>query len=143
MSRPHLELTHRQEFSAAHRLHDPALSDDENKALYGPCNNPRGHGHNYEYEVTVRGPIPRSGMILDLNVLTVIMREEIFEHVDHKHLDHDVAFMEGRISTAENLCVAFWERLQPRIEEHPGCALHRIRVYETRDAFVDYYGPEA
>ncbi|MCB9914715.1 MAG: 6-carboxytetrahydropterin synthase [Planctomycetes bacterium] len=143
MPAPCLELTHRQEFSAAHRLHDPALSDEENRRLYGPCNNPRGHGHNYEYEVTVRGPVPRSGMILDLNVLTVIMREEIFAHVDHKHLDHDVPFLQGRISTAENLCIAFWERLAPRLAGYDGCALHRIRVYETRGSFVDYYGPDA
>lgn len=141
MTGPELELTHRQEFSAAHRLHDPALSDAENAALYGPCNNPNGHGHTYVYEVTVKGPVPPSGMIIDLNVLRALMHEEIFTQVDHKHLDLDVPFLEGRISTAENLAVAFWERLGPRLADHPGCRLHRLRVYEGPDSFVDYFGP--
>ncbi|MFT7484877.1 MAG: 6-pyruvoyltetrahydropterin/6-carboxytetrahydropterin synthase [Candidatus Paceibacteria bacterium] len=140
MNDPELELTHRQEFSAAHRLHDPALTAAENSSLYGPCNNPNGHGHTYTYEVTVKGPVPRSGMIIDLNVLRVMMREEIFDHVDHKHLDLDVPFMNGRISTAENLALAFWERLAPRLNVHQGCRLHRIRVFEGSDSFVDYFG---
>jgi 6-pyruvoyltetrahydropterin/6-carboxytetrahydropterin synthase len=141
MSHPELELTHRQEFSAAHRLHDPALSDRENAALYGPCNNPNGHGHTYAYEVTVRGSVQASGMILDLNVLRGIMHEEIFAHVDHRHLDLDLPFLEGRISTAENLAVAFWERLAPRLADFPGCRLHRLRVHEGPDSWVDYHGP--
>lgn len=141
MDAPELELTHRQEFSAAHRLHDPRLSDEENARLYGPCNNPNGHGHTYVYEVTVRGCIPPSGMIIDLNVLRGIMTEEIFARVDHKHLDLDVEFMSGRISTAENLAVAFWERLAPRIDEFDGCRLQRLRVFEGPDSYVDYFGP--
>jgi 6-pyruvoyltetrahydropterin/6-carboxytetrahydropterin synthase len=141
MSDPQLELTHRQEFAAAHRLHDPALSDEENRELYGPCNNPRGHGHNYEYEVCVRGPVSRSGMILNLDDLARLMREEVTDRVDHRHLDHDVPFLEGRITTAETLAVAFWNQLQPRIEEYSGCRLHRIRIYESRNSFVDYQGP--
>ena len=143
MHSPELELTHRQEFSAAHRLHDPALSDEENARLYGPCNNPNGHGHTYAYEVTVRGRVPRSGMIIDLNVLRGIMHEEIFARVDHKHLDLDVPFLRGRISTAENLALAFWERLAPRLADHDHCRLHRLRVYEGPDSFVDCYGPDA
>jgi len=141
MTTPELELTHAQEFSAAHRLHDPRLSDEENARLYGPCNNPNGHGHTYRYEVTVRGVVPASGMVIDLNVLRGIMTEEIFSCVDHKHLDLDVDFLAGRISTAENLAIAFWERLAPRIEDHGGGRLHRLRVYEGPDSFVDYYGP--
>lgn len=143
MSAPHLELTHRQEFSASHRLHDAALSDEQNRQLYGPCNNLYGHGHNYEYEVTVRGSVPASGMIIDLNVLAVIMREEIFSKVDHKHLNHDVDFLAGVITTAENLCLAFWEQLAPRLAAFDGCELHRLRVYESHSCFVDYYGPKS
>jgi len=141
MTDPELELTHRQEFAASHRLHDPALGDEENRRLYGPCNNPWGHGHNYEVEVCVRGVVPASGMILNLNDLARIMREEIIDRVDHKHLDHDVPFLEGRITTAENLAIAFWDRLQPRLEEYRGCRLHRIRVCESRNSYVDYLGP--
>lgn len=142
MSGPELELIHRQEFAASHRLHDPSLSDQENRALYGPCNNPNGHGHNYQFEVAVRGQVPRSGMIIDLNVLSRIMREEIHAHCDHKHLNLDVPWLEGEITTAENLAIAFWKRLQPALRSYPDCRLHRIRVYESLDSFVNYYGPE-
>lgn len=141
MNRPELVLTHRQGFAAAHRLHDPELSEEQNRRLYGPCNNPHGHGHNYEYEVSVRGVVPRSGMIIDLNVLERLMREEIWHQVDHKHLNHDVPFLQGVITTAENLAIHFWNRLQPTIEEYDGCHLHRIRVYESSSSFVDYLGP--
>ena len=137
----HVILRQQFEFSAAHRLHCRELSDGENRDTFGKCNNPNGHGHTYNYEVTVKGPVPRSGMIIDLNVLRSLMHEEIFVHVDHKHLDLDVEFLAGRISTAENLAVAFWERLAPRIDDHPGCRLHRLRVYEGPDSFVDYFGP--
>ncbi len=140
MQPPELELTHRQEFSAAHRLHDPGLTDEENARLYGPCNNPNGHGHTYVYEVTVRGQVPRSGMIIDLNVLRGIMHEEIFVQVDHKHLDLDVPFLAGRISTAENIALAFWGRLAARLVDHDGCRLHRIRLYEGPDSYVDCFG---
>lgn len=141
MSDHELELTHRQEFAASHRLHDPFLSAEENQRLYGPCNNLRGHGHNYEFEVCVRGIVPASGMIVNLNTLARLMREEITDHVDHKHLDHDVHFLRGRITTAENLAIVFWDRLQHRLEEYQGCRLHRIRIYESRNSFVDYRGP--
>lgn len=141
MSQPLVEITRREEFSAAHRLHDPALGAAENARLYGICNNPHGHGHNYALEVTVRGPVPRSGMVMDLNRLMVLLREVILCEVDHKHLNHDVPFLEGINPTAENLAIAFWERLVPRIEEFEGCRLHRIRLYESRHNFVDYHGP--
>lgn len=140
MNSPELELTHRMEFSSAHRLHDPDLTDAENAVLYGPCNNPNGHGHTYVLQVTVRGSVPKSGMIIDLNVLRVIMNEQVFKEVDHKHLDLDVAFMRGRISTAENLALACWERLEPPINEHPGGRLTRVRIYEGPDSFVDCFG---
>ena len=121
MPSPNLFITHQTEFSAAHRLHNPALSDGENARLYGPCNNPKGHGHNYDLLVTVAGPIPpATGMVMDLNRLASLLREEIVNRVDHKHLDHDVPFLEDRITTAENLCVVFWEHLSPLIEEFEG-----------------------
>jgi 6-pyruvoyltetrahydropterin/6-carboxytetrahydropterin synthase len=135
-----VEITRREEFSASHRLHDPALSDEENAALYGPCNNPNGHGHNYAIEVTLTGEVPQSGMVMDLNVLHGILHEEITTHVDHKHLNHDVDFLEGLVTTAENLAIAFFERLEVRINDHPGCALLSVRVYESADNFVEYRG---
>jgi len=141
MSRPNVEITRREEFSASHRLHSPELSDEENRVLYGPCNNRNGHGHNYELEVTVRGGIPsRTGMVMNLTDLMRILREEILPEVDHKHLNHDVPFLEGGIPTAENIAVALWDRIEPKIERFEGCRLHRIRLYESRNSFVDYLG---
>jgi len=135
-----LEITRREEFSASHRLHDPSLSDEENVALYGPCNNLHGHGHNYSVEVSITGEIPASGMVMDLNVLQGILCEEIVSRVDHKHLNHDVDFLEGIVTTAENLAVAFFERLEARINDHPGCALSGVRVYESAANFAEYRG---
>jgi len=142
MSRPSLELTRREEFSASHRLHNPVLSDEENRALYGICNNPNGHGHNYEIEVTVRGALPaRTGMVMNLSDLMRILRERVLPWVDHKHLNLDVPFLEGIIPTAENLAVALWGQIESELERFEGCRLHRIRLYESRNSFVDYQGP--
>jgi 6-pyruvoyltetrahydropterin/6-carboxytetrahydropterin synthase len=142
MSRPFVEITRREEFSAAHRLHNPALSDAENRRLYGICNNENGHGHNYAVEVTVRGEVPLgTGMVMDLNRLMVVLQEEIVSRVDHKHLNHDVPFLKDVIPTAENVAIAFWSRLEDRLKGFEGCRLHRVRVCESRNNFVDYYGP--
>jgi 6-pyruvoyltetrahydropterin/6-carboxytetrahydropterin synthase len=135
-----VEITRREEFSAAHRLHNPELGAEENRRLYGICNGE--HGHNYAVEVTVRGGIPRgTGMVMDLNRLMGILREEIVSQVDHKHLNRDVPWLVGVIPTAENVAVAFWRRLEPRLRGFEGCRLHRVRVCESRNNFVDYLGP--
>jgi 6-pyruvoyltetrahydropterin/6-carboxytetrahydropterin synthase len=142
MSAAYVEITRREEFSAAHRLHNPAFSDAENRRLYGICNNANGHGHNYAVEVTVRGQVPAAtGMVMDLNRLTLVLREELISNVDHKHLNHDVPFLAGVIPTAENVAIAFWQRLEDHLKEFEGCRLHRVRVYESRNNFVDYLGP--
>lgn len=140
MSRPIVEITHREEFSSAHRLHDPALSPDENRRLYGICN--RDHGHNYALEVTVAGPVPPSGMVMDLKDLASVIQEHVLAVVDHRHLNHDVPFLQGVIPTAENLAVAFWHQIEPHLKGFAGCRLHRIRVYESRNNFVDFLGPD-
>ena len=142
MTRPVVEITHRAEFSAAHRLHNPDLSDEENRRLYGICNNPAGHGHNYELEVTVRGVVPaETGMVMNLTDLMRILQADLLPLIDHKHLNHDVAFLAGVIPTAENIAIALWAEIEPRLEEFQGCRLHRIRLYESRSNLVDYYGP--
>ncbi|MDP6410920.1 MAG: 6-carboxytetrahydropterin synthase [Planctomycetota bacterium] len=140
MPLPLVEITRRVEFSAAHRLRNPDFSEAENRRLYGPCY--EHHGHNYALEVTVCGPVPgETGMVMDLNRLAMLLDEEVVSIVDHKHLNHDVPFLEGLIPTAEVVAVALWERLQPRIEEFEGCRLDRIRLFESRENFVDYRGP--
>ena len=141
MSRSLVSITRREEFSASHRLHDPALSDEQNRRLYGICNNPNGHGHNYELEVTVRGEVPRSGMVMNLTDLMRILRERILPQVDHKHLNHDVAFLEGVIPTAENVAVALWQLIEPELAPYTSSRLHRIRLFESRSSYVDYLGP--
>jgi 6-pyruvoyltetrahydropterin/6-carboxytetrahydropterin synthase len=139
-SGPVFELTRRVEFSAAHRLHNPAFSDDENRRIYGVCNNPRGHGHNYVLDVTVRGPVDgQTGMVLDLNRMAVLLHELVFLELDHKHLDHDVPWLAGRVSTAENVAAAIWQRVAGALEGK----LHRVRLYESAANYVDYLGPSA
>lgn len=134
---PRFQLSRRVEFSAAHRLHDPALSAAENRRIFGVCNNEKGHGHNYVLDVTVEGPLDAHGMVMDLNRLAVLLDEQVFREVDHRHLDHDVPWLAGRISTAENVVAAIWERLAGPLEGR----LHRLRLYESRMNFVDYFGP--
>jgi 6-pyruvoyltetrahydropterin/6-carboxytetrahydropterin synthase len=142
MSQHIVEIIHREEFSSAHRLVSAALTDEENRALYGPCYTL--HGHNYAVEVTVRGPVhPDTGMVMDLNRLMVLMQEHIVSEVDHKYLNEDVPYLAGIVTTAENLAIAFWQRLQPHLAGLEPCLLHRIRVYESRMNFADYHGPAA
>ena len=134
-----IEITRREEFSAAHRLYNPAFSDEKNEALYGKCANPHYHGHNYVFEVTLRGPVdPETGMVYDLAALKGVMRREVVEALDHKNLNEDAAgFMDGRIPTAENIAVAIWERLSAHIDPN---LLHRVRLFENERNFVDYFG---
>ena len=137
-SGPVFELTRRVEFSAAHRLHNPAFSDEQNRSVFGVCNNLRGHGHNYVLDVTVRGSAdPQTGMVMDLNRLMVLLHELVFLELDHKHLDHDVPWLAGRVSTAEHVAAALWERLEGHLEGK----LFRLRLYESAQNFVDYLGP--
>lgn len=140
MTQPIVEITHVQEFSAAHRLVSPHLSEAENRELYGPCY--VDHGHNYVLEVTVRGEVEaRTGMVMDLNRLSKLIVERVIQRVDHRHLNHDVPFLAGAITTAENVAVAIWREIEPALQDYSGCKLHRIRLRESRMNLVDYYGP--
>jgi len=131
-------LTRKCEFSAAHYYHNPALSPEENRRLFGKCNNPSGHGHNYTLEVTVKGEVdPRSGFVVDLKELKEILNREVLEALDHRFLNKEVPEFRNRIPTTENLAVAIWERLASKLRV---ACLHRVRVYETPDLFADYYG---
>jgi len=119
----------RRHFSAAHRLCNPEWSPEENQRIYGTCSNPNGHGHNYTLEITVCGKIdPETGMILDMKTLKELIDDAVIARVDHKHLNHDVPFLDGIVPTAENLAAAVWKILDPLIQEG---ALHEVRVYES------------
>jgi 6-pyruvoyltetrahydropterin/6-carboxytetrahydropterin synthase len=131
-------LTRKAEFSASHYYHNPELSAEENRRLFGKCNNPHGHGHNYLLEVTVKGKVDaRSGFVLDLKELKEILHREVLEAMDHRLLNKEVPEFREQIPTTENLAIAIWERLKPRLKR---AELDRVRVYESPDLFVDYYG---
>jgi 6-pyruvoyltetrahydropterin/6-carboxytetrahydropterin synthase len=124
-------------FSAAHRLHSTALSEEENQMIFGKCNNPHGHGHNYELEVTVQGEIDsRTGMIFDLARLMQIVQEEIIDRFDHKHLNEDTAEFRSLNPTGENIVKVMWDLLKPKLANH----LTKIGLWETPKSYFEYYG---
>ncbi len=128
-----VQVARREAFNAAHQLCNPALSPEENRGLFGNCVNL--HGHNYVLEVTVSGERdPRTGYVVDLKRLSDIISERIIRHVDHCNLNTDVPWLVGQIPTAENLAVAFWERLRPEI---PTGSLG-VRVWETEKNWAEY-----
>src|SRR6516225_59912 len=117
----------RESFNAAHQLYDPGLSDDENRRLFGKCANL--HGHNYVLEVVVAGQVDQaSGYVLDLKLLSDVICRRIIGDVDHRNLNTDVPWLSGRIPTAENLALTFWDRLKPDLA---GGQLRSVRVWET------------
>jgi 6-pyruvoyltetrahydropterin/6-carboxytetrahydropterin synthase len=130
-------LTRKIEFSASHVYHNPAMSAEENRRVFGKCNNPHGHGHNYTLEVTIAGePDPVTGMVLDLKELKEILEREIMRRMDHRHLNHEVPELKGQIPTCENISRVIWNLLEPNI--HQG-RLHKVRLYETPDLFAEVY----
>lgn len=131
-------VTRKGQFCAAHRLFNPGWTAEKNVAVFGKCNNPNGHGHNYEIEVTVAGDPPReTGMVIDLKKLADILEAEIIEKVDHKHMNEDVDFMSGCIPTAENMAIAFWKILESKIPEGK---LFSIKLSESGNNYVEYRG---
>jgi 6-pyruvoyltetrahydropterin/6-carboxytetrahydropterin synthase len=131
-------VTRRVHFNAAHRVHNPDLSAEENLALFGKCNNPNWHGHNYILEVSVTGPVdPVTGYVIDLAVLRDIIHREIVEQADHRNFNVDVPMMQGVNPTSENIILACWRVLAPHV--HPG-RLSRLRLWETENNYVEYEG---
>ncbi|MCC7433717.1 MAG: 6-carboxytetrahydropterin synthase [Methanoregulaceae archaeon] len=128
-----MTLTRTYEFAAAHRLQADALPVEENLALYGKCNNPAGHGHNYVLEVTVAGkPDPTTGMMVDLGALDSTVHEEVVDRYDHKHLNLDLPEFAGRVTTSEVVAQEIWDRLDGKVPAQ----LYRVRLWETaRNAF--------
>ncbi len=136
-------ITRKVEFSASHVCRRPELTDEENRRLFGPAANPRGHGHNYVVEVSLRGePHPLTGMVLDLKELKEILNRRIVQPYDHRFLNYEVPPFDLEVPTTENIARDIWRRLQPDLSS--GAArLFAVRVYETPDLFVDYFGEEA
>ena len=135
---PVVTVTRRLKFNAAHRVHNPTFSDEENRATFGKCNNPYGHGHNYTLDVSVSGEVdPATGYVMDLGKLNDLVEREVVDAVDHHNLNVDVPFMQGIIPTSENLIVAFWRRLEGAVAP---ATLTRLVLWETDNNYVEYTG---
>lgn len=126
-------------FSSAHRYHKPDWSDEKNQEVFGPCNNPHGHGHNYELEVTIEGNVdPDNGMVINLTDLDHILKSKIMAPLDHRFLNYEVPFFQSTVPTTENLAVYCWQELVDEFQA-PN-RLHRVKLYENPELFVEYYG---
>jgi 6-pyruvoyltetrahydropterin/6-carboxytetrahydropterin synthase len=140
--KPMVRLTERFEFSASHRLHSPALSEQENREVFGRCNYPNGHGHNYELEVTVTGkPDPVTGMVMSVPILQRLVNQHIVDVFDHKHLNLDCADFRELNPTVENIARVIYRRLMPHIPGSTGgeaVRLAAIRLWETPKTMCEY-----
>jgi 6-pyruvoyltetrahydropterin/6-carboxytetrahydropterin synthase len=133
----HIELGRRYHFAASHRLHSAALSAEENRRIYGKCNNPHGHGHNYTVEVRFSGEVdPATGMIANLADLDALVNEKVIEPFDHRSLHDEVPAFHSVVPTTENLCMEIFERLK----SFPIAKLEAVRVIETSNNSFEYCG---
>src|SRR6266511_4371483 len=135
---PRCRVTRRVHFNAAHRLFNPRFSDAENERIFGLCNNPNFHGHNYDLEVSVEGEIdPATGYVMDIQRLKELVADRLVRHLDHKNLNLDVPWFADLNPTAEHIAVICWRVLAPAVEP---AALKRIHLWETDRNYVDYHG---
>jgi 6-pyruvoyltetrahydropterin/6-carboxytetrahydropterin synthase len=133
-------ITRRERFNSAHKLFKAEWSDEKNAEVFGKCSNPNWHGHNYDLFVTVKGdPSPETGFVIDLKFLSALIREKIVDKIDHKNINLDVDFMQGKMASTEILAIAIWEELESSIKDQ-NCQLHSVRLHETENNFVEYFG---
>ncbi|HSF55410.1 MAG TPA: 6-carboxytetrahydropterin synthase [Algoriphagus sp.] len=135
-------ISRKEHFNAAHKLWNPTWSDEKNFAVFGPCANVNWHGHNFELIVTVKGlPDPETGFVVDLKQLSTLIRKLVIDKVDHKNLNVDVDFMQGKLASCEILVMEFWKILEPAIKEITKFGgLNKLTLYETPRNFVEYFG---
>jgi len=135
-------ITRRERFCAAHRMYRKEWSDEKNLEVFGKCSNPNWHGHNYVLYVSVKGEISEEhGFFINLGSLKQIIKEKIIDKVDHKNLNLEVSFMNGKIATTENLAIAIWNELKEAVEKE-GAILHCVKIRETENNTIEYYGQE-
>jgi 6-pyruvoyltetrahydropterin/6-carboxytetrahydropterin synthase len=133
-------VTRRERFNAAHRLFRPEWDNEKNLSVFGKCSHPNWHGHNYILFVTVKGQInPETGFVVNLKELSLIINKLVIEKLDHKNLNLDVDFLKGLIVSTENLALAIWNELEQPVR-HLGAELHKIRIEETENNSVEYFG---
>ena len=133
-------ITRREHFNAAHRLFRPDFNDEKNLQVFGKCSNPNWHGHNYTLFVTVRGEVdPSTGFLVNLKDLSALIETQVLEKLDHRNINLEVDFMEGKLVSTENLAIGIWNQLAKPIADI-GASLHCIKLYETENNYVEYYG---
>ncbi|HEX8376858.1 MAG TPA: 6-carboxytetrahydropterin synthase [Pedobacter sp.] len=133
-------ITRRERFNSAHKLFREEWSNEENLEVFGRCSNPNWHGHNYELFVTVKGEInPETGFVIDLKVLKQIILTQVTNKLDHKNINLDVDFMKGKMASTEVLALEIYNQLKPHVEAL-GAQMHKIKLCETENNFVEYYG---
>ncbi len=133
-------ITRRETFNAAHKLWKPEWSEEKNDEVFGKCANKNWHGHNFQLYVTVKGvPNPDTGFVINLKTLSAIVREKVVEALDHKNLNLDVPFLTGIMASTENVAIAIWDLIEEDIRLNGG-ELAKIKLIETENNFVEYYG---
>lgn len=131
-----IAVIRKEHFNAAHRLFNPSWNDEQNEKVFGKCSNPNFHGHNYDLEVKVVGePDPRTGYVMDMKLLSDLIKEHVIKRFDHKNLNLDTTYFASTIPTAENICLVIYDILRAQVEEK--FAL-QVRLYETDRNFVEY-----
>jgi len=132
-------LTRAEHFNAAHKLYNPSWSKEKNDEVFGKCANDNWHGHNYDLFVTIKGvPDPDTGFLVDAKKLSTVINQHVIDKLDHRNLNLDVDFMQGKMCSSENLAIEIWNQLQPHLPAH--VQLHCIKLYETPRIFVEYFG---
>lgn len=132
-------ITRIEHFNAAHKLYNPKWSKEKNDLIFGKCANEKWHGHNFELYVTIKGhPDVDSGFVYDAKKLSLIIKEQVTEKLDHKNLNEEVDFLKGKLCSIENLIIGIWQQLQPQLPEN--VKLHALKLYETPRIYVEYFG---
>ena len=133
-------LTRREHFNAAHRIFRTDYTDEKNLDLFGKCSNPNWHGHNYELFVTVKGEVdPQTGFVINIKMLSEIINRQVIAKLDHKNINLEVDFMQGKLATTENIAIGIWNELQPPLSKWQA-TLHCVKLCETENNYVEYYG---
>jgi 6-pyruvoyltetrahydropterin/6-carboxytetrahydropterin synthase len=132
-------ITRIEHFNAAHKLYNPKWSREKNEEVFGKCANENWHGHNFELYVTIKGePDPDTGFVYDVKRLSILVKEQVIEKLDHKNLNEDVDFMKGKLCSIENLIIGIWNQLAPHLPAT--VQLHSLKLYETPRIFTEYFG---
>ncbi|MCP4553446.1 MAG: 6-carboxytetrahydropterin synthase [Bacteroidetes bacterium] len=135
-------VSRRERFNAAHKLFKPDYSDEKNFEVFGKCSNPNWHGHNYILYVTVKGEVNAdTGFLIDLKDLSEIINKYVIDKLDHKNINLDVDFMKGKLASSENLAISIWSELDKALKDS-NADLYMVKLYETENNIVEYYGPE-